>query len=67
MNGVDPADYDVWKSHYGDMAPGSGGGNAAVPEPSTGLLFSLAVGLFFVRHRNRIEYARCTPCVADVA
>ncbi len=40
--GNQPEDYDVWKEHFGESAPGSGG-NSQVPEPSALLL--AAVGL----------------------
>ncbi len=39
INGVDDGDYALWKSNFGDALGGSGGlANAAVPEPSSGLL-----------------------------
>jgi len=44
LNGVDAADYDLWKSSFGAM-PGSGSlSAAAVPEPGTWLLGSIAIG-----------------------
>ena len=68
MNGVDLADYDVWKNHFGDSAtPPGGGSGAAVPEPSTGLLLSLAAGLISLRRGRRIENANFSSCVGDVA
>ena len=42
--GVQPGDYDVWRSHFGQIA-GSGAGanvNAAVPEPATLVLLLMA-------------------------
>jgi hypothetical protein len=45
QNGVDPADYGWWKQHYGDIAPGAGGGGLAgnsVPEPTSATLILLA-------------------------
>jgi hypothetical protein len=50
---VQPIDYEVWKSHYGMMSPGSTSG-AAVPEPNAIALLLLA-GLFLTaRRRTRL-------------
>jgi len=40
-----PADYDVWKSHFGEHSPGAGGvaGSSAVPEPATLLLIVITL------------------------
>lgn len=40
-----PADYDLWKSHFGEHSPGAGGisGLSAVPEPATLLLAVLTL------------------------
>ena len=50
-----PADYDVWRSHFG-QPPGSGaafGASTAVPEPATAVLLLIA-GLFMAHsHRAR--------------
>jgi hypothetical protein len=53
LGGVDPADFDLWKAHYGETA-GAGGGAAsdfsAVPEPATlaTLLSAILAGLMRV-------------------
>ena len=56
--GTSPADYTVWRSHFG-QPPGSGSGasaNAAVPEPATFLLLMFGVaGWCLRRRRGRIE------------
>ncbi len=40
-----PADYDLWKSHFGEQSPGAGGvsGLSAVPEPATLLMAVLTL------------------------
>ena len=48
---IDSADYDVWRAHFGQTAPGSGSGqtlSAAVPEPAT--VWLLAISAAFVCH-----------------
>jgi hypothetical protein len=47
-------DYDVWRAHFGQTAPGGGSGagaiaNAAVPEPATVLLLMFAAANWFLR------------------
>lgn len=48
---IDNADFDVWRAHFGESAPGSGASqshSAAVPEPATAWL--LAFSAVFVCH-----------------
>ena len=52
--GTSPADYTVWRSHFG-QPPGSGSGaiaNAAVPEPATFLLLMFGVAGWCLRRRR---------------
>jgi PEP-CTERM motif len=51
--GTTPADYDVWRAHYGQTAgPGSGANaNTAVPEPSTAVM--LFTGILAICRRRR--------------
>jgi autotransporter-associated beta strand protein len=45
-------DYDVWKAHFGQTSSGSGAkANAAVPEPSSGLLVLIGVLAMFAHRR----------------
>ena len=56
MGTVDAADYIWWKDNYGNTGPGAGGGSlgsAAVPEPGTGVLFSICVALAACGWRRR--------------
>ena len=61
--GVQPADYDVWRSHFGQTV-GSGAGataglpSSAVPEPSTGFGAPLPAWLF--QHSQPVEAAVAT-------
>jgi hypothetical protein len=51
---VDQLDYDFWKSLYGDVAPGAGGGSltgTSVPEPAT-LVLLLSGLLALASHRR---------------
>jgi hypothetical protein len=53
--GVQPEDYDQWRTNFGDMSAGSGlGSGSAVPEPASAVLvlFGL-VGLLFRRQPRR--------------
>jgi exonuclease III len=54
--GVTLDDYDWWKQHYGDAAPGAGaGGLAPIPEPATaGLCVAAAALLIAVRRTARM-------------
>jgi len=46
---VDQADYDLWKSNFGDTTGGGGPlGSGVVPEPGTGLLALLAAAAIAV-------------------
>ena len=52
--GTSPADYTVWRSHFG-QPPGSGSGasaNAAIPEPATFLLLMFGVAGWCLRRRR---------------
>jgi hypothetical protein len=52
--GTSPADYDVWRAHFG-QPPGSGSGanaHAAVPEPATSVLLILATVGWCIRRRQ---------------
>jgi hypothetical protein len=53
---ISTAHYDLWRDNFGAM-PGSGAGAAAVPEPATGVLLALGIGLFGARPRRRIARA----------
>jgi fibronectin-binding autotransporter adhesin len=49
-------DYNVWRAHFGQTAPGAGSGtgaieNAAVPEPATSVLLMIAAGCCLWRRR----------------
>ncbi|WP_425397017.1 glycosyl hydrolase family 18 protein [Aeoliella sp.] len=48
---VDQQDYAVWRSNFGSSTPASLESVAAVPEPRTILLLSLALSLLVVRRR----------------
>jgi hypothetical protein len=58
---VDGDDYDVWKSHFGETAPGAGSGSGAtaglsgsetaVPEPSAIAMLAVALSLVSALHR----------------
>ena len=59
---VTPEDYDVWKLHFGEMAPGSsaraiagvpGTGEAAVPEPASFLLCVFAAAWMLIHRLAR--------------
>lgn len=59
---VDDADYDMWKSHFGEVWPGSGSGLGAgagsistgVPEPTLLVLIcGAAMALFAARAAGR--------------
>jgi cyclophilin family peptidyl-prolyl cis-trans isomerase len=58
---VNAADYTIWRDHIGATG-GAGTGNlvqsAAVPEPSTGLLFLAGLPLVAIGSRNRLRTAR---------
>lgn len=58
--GVQPADYDFWKAHFGRTAgSGSGAGiNVAVPEPSTFVLLLGVLALPAVVRRRRWSNGR---------
>jgi hypothetical protein len=46
---IDNADFDVWRAHYGETAPGSGQSHfAALPEPAT--MWLIAISAAFVCH-----------------
>ena len=52
--GTSPADYTVWRSHFGEP-PGMGSGanaNVDVPEPATFMLSTLGVAGWFCRRRR---------------
>ena len=57
MNGVDPADYLLWKANFGMSLPGAGSGAgigaaAAIPEPSAAILALLgSLGWAFSRKK----------------
>ena len=52
--GVQPADYDFWKSRFGATSgSGSGlGSSAAVPEPASAILLLIGVAAFGLRRRS---------------
>ena len=46
VDGVNTADYDIWKAEFGNSAAGAGAlGAAATPEPSSVVLLSLLLGM----------------------
>ncbi len=53
---IDQDQYNIWRSHFGNTLPGSGGGAGlpgAVPEPGAVVLALMAmVGAFFLRSRG---------------
>ena len=54
---VDESDFTYWRSHFGEsLGSGAGASSAAVPEPTTIWMMSLAAGLFALdkrRHTGR--------------
>jgi hypothetical protein len=51
-----PADYNFWRSHFGQSLPGSGAGaGAAVPEPASAWLVLTALGTYLSRRVRRHE------------
>lgn len=55
---VNTADYNLWKENFGDEAPGSGGGTALVPEPTSLALGGGLFALLFINGRLRRESGR---------
>jgi hypothetical protein len=56
--GVQPGDYNVWRSHFGQSAgsgsalPSAESPSAAVPEPAAGALALLGVSSILLRRRS---------------
>jgi autotransporter-associated beta strand protein len=50
--------YDLWATHFGNTAPGSGSGGglgaSAVPEPSTFVLIALTMAPLLINQRRRV-------------
>jgi endonuclease I len=48
---INDADFDVWRTHFGQMASGAGGGltSSTVPEPGAFALAIVATGAFVIR------------------
>ena len=49
---VTVADYNSWKTHFGETSPGSGGGAIAAPEPASFVLLGLGATLLGIRRRR---------------
>ncbi|MCI0335495.1 MAG: hypothetical protein L0228_19995 [Planctomycetes bacterium] len=59
--------YSLWQRHFGEIVmPGSGGGNGAVPEPSSGVLL-LSSAMLLVVLRCRASFRRCAVAVCLLA
>lgn len=56
-------DYEMWRSHFGESVGGAGEvAFAAVPEPGTGLLLTLAIARLAVLRRKSIVPAELNCC-----
>jgi hypothetical protein len=48
--GVDQSDYTIWKTNFGNTLAGAGSGSImSVPEPATGILFTLGLSALLLR------------------
>ncbi len=58
---VSVADYDLWRTNFGQIGTmGSGLNGTSVPEPAGGLLVMFALSEFLRRNRNKRDFARYT-------
>jgi hypothetical protein len=59
---VDQQDYLFWRAQFGEAAsPGSSsslGGGPGVPEPTTVIIFAIAIGICSLQHRQRAPWVR---------